>query len=96
MLFRSIRAAAKTMGWEPTTQAGNLNMSTGLTQAFEAHSLIFGFTDDIVVRLKRVDNSLLMDVRSTGRAGEADLGAHANRFCAFFAAFASEQRKRGV
>ena len=90
------RAVAKTMGWKPTTQAGNLTANVGATQAFEAHSLIFGFTDDVVVRLRLADNNLLMDVRSTGRAGEGDLGAHAKRIRAFFAAFASEQRKRGV
>jgi uncharacterized protein (DUF1499 family) len=91
-----INAAAKTMGWTPTTQAGSLVSPSGALQAFESRSLIFGFTDDIVVRLKRGDNGLLLDVRSTGRAGLADLGAHAKRIRGFFAAFASEQRKRGV
>jgi Protein of unknown function (DUF1499) len=91
-----IRAAAKTMGWTPTTQAGSLATSQGTLEAYESRSLVFGFSDDIVVRLRRADNGLLMDVRSTGRAGEADLGAHAKRIRGFFEAFASEQRKRGV
>jgi hypothetical protein len=91
-----IRVAAKAMGWKPTTQAGDLASPSGASQAFESHSLIFGFTDDIVVRLRKADNSLKLDVRSTGRAGEADLGAHAKKIRAFFAAFATEQRKRGV
>jgi ABC-type transport system involved in multi-copper enzyme maturation permease subunit len=91
-----ISVAAKSMGWKATSQAGSLASSEGLSQAFEARSLIFGFTDDIVVRLRRADNGLLLDVRSTGRAGLADLGAHAKQIRGFFAAFASEQRKRGV
>jgi hypothetical protein len=91
-----VRAAAKTMGWEPTSRSGSLNSADGATQAFETRSLIFGFADDIIVRLKQSDDGLLMDVRSTGRAGEGDLGANAKRIRAFFAAFASEQRKRGI
>ncbi len=91
-----INVAAKAVDWKPTTQAGSLNSGEGETRAFETRSFIFGFTDDIVVRLRRADNSLKLDVRSTGRAGSADLGAHAKRIRAFFAAFASEQRKRGV
>jgi hypothetical protein len=91
-----IGVAAKSMGWRATTQAGSLTSSEGLSQAFESRSLIFGFTDDIVVRLRRADNGLLLDVRSTGRAGLADLGAHAKQIRGFFAAFASEQRKRGI
>ena len=91
-----IAAAAKSMGWTQTTQSGSLATPDGLSQAFESRSLIFGFTDDIVVRLKRADNGFLLDVRSTGRAGLADLGAHAKHIRGFFAAFASEQRKRGI
>ncbi len=91
-----IRASAKTLGWQPTTRSGSINSPDGATQAFETQSLIFGFTDDIIVRLKRGDDGLLMDVRLTGRAGESDLGAHAKRIVSFFAAFASEQRKRGI
>jgi Protein of unknown function (DUF1499) len=91
-----ISVAAKSMGWRATTQSGSLASSEGLSQAFESRSLIFGFTDDIVVRLRRADNGMLLDVRSTGRAGLADLGAHAKQIRGFFAAFASEQRKRGV
>jgi Protein of unknown function (DUF1499) len=90
------RSAAKAMGWTPTTQSGGLSSTEGISYAFESKSLIFGFTDDIVVRIKRADNGLKLDMRSTGRAGEADLGAHANRIRAFFLAFASEQRRRGL
>lgn len=95
LAVQMIHAAAKTMGWQPTTQAGSLNDAKGALLAFETRSLIFGFTDDIVVRLQQADGGLFMDVRSAGRAGEADLGAHAKRIRGFFAAFASEQRKRG-
>jgi uncharacterized protein (DUF1499 family) len=91
-----INVAAKALGWKPTTQSGSLDSSSGEIRAFETRSFIFGFADDIVVRLRRADNGLKLDIRSAGRAGAADLGAHAKRIRAFFAAFASEQRKRGV
>ena len=91
-----IRSAAKSLDWIATTQAGSINSDSGALQAFESRSLLFGFTDDIVVRLQRGDGGLKLDIRSTGRAGEGDLGAHAKRIRQFFAAFASEQRKRGI
>lgn len=91
-----IRLSAKNLGWQATTQGGSLASEAGATWAFETHSPVFGFTDDIVVRLKRNDSGLLMDLRATGRAGGADFGAHAKQIRAFFVAFASEQRKRGI
>ena len=91
-----IGVAARSLGWQITSQAGSFANPAGASIAFESRSLIFGFVDDIVVRLRRADNNLLLDVRSTGRAGSADLGAHAKRIRGFFAAFATEQRKRGV
>lgn len=91
-----VRTVAKGLGWQATTRSGSIASIEGASQAFETRSLIFGFTDDVVVRLRRADNGLLLDVRAKGRAGDTDLGSHAKKIRGFFEAFASEQRKRGI
>ena len=43
----------------------------------------FGFTDDIVVRVRGVSDGSEVDLRSTSRVGVGDLGANAARIRAF-------------
>ena len=43
----------------------------------------FGFKDDIVVRVRRADGGMRVDVRSVSRVGGGDLGANAARVRAF-------------
>jgi uncharacterized protein (DUF1499 family) len=53
----------------------------GLTIHIEAHTFLFRFVDDVVVRLRRVPEGedVLADVRSRSRVGRGDLGANARR-----------------
>ena len=44
-----------------------------------ATSFWFGFKDDLVVRLREVDEGTRMDIRSVSRVGVVDLGANAER-----------------
>jgi uncharacterized protein (DUF1499 family) len=58
-----------------------------------ARSFWFGFTDDIVVRVRATDQGSVVDVRSTSRVGISDLGANAKRVRAYTATLvASLQR----
>lgn len=79
----AVNAAAKALGWTPTANAGSLDSPKGALRAFEAHSFVFGFTDDVVVRLRGEGERLVLDVRSASRFGGADLGANARRIRAF-------------
>ncbi len=57
-------------------------------------SALFGFVDDISVRMRRSDKCVIpshsycwstaVDIRSRSRDGESDLGANAGRICTFY------------
>jgi uncharacterized protein (DUF1499 family) len=46
-------------------------------------SLLYGFKDDMVVRITAADGSTRVDVRSKSRVGRSDLGQNANRIRKF-------------
>lgn len=48
-----------------------------------ATSRLFGFVDDVVVRIRPLNGGARVDVRSTSRVGRSDLGANAERILAF-------------
>ena len=51
----------------------------------QASTLIFGFRDDIVVRLRETPDGTRVDMRSASRVGAHDLGENARRIKRFFA-----------
>ncbi len=59
---------------------------------FEASesTALFGFVDDIVVRVSKADNGSIIDMRSVSRVGVSDLGANAKRIERFQAAYREE------
>jgi uncharacterized protein (DUF1499 family) len=48
-------------------------------------SLLYGFTDDMVVRIATVAEGSKVDVRSKSRVGRSDLGQNAKRIRTFLA-----------
>ncbi len=48
-----------------------------------AHGLIFGFADDIAIRIRPLAGQTRVDVRSVSRVGRHDFGANAQRIEAF-------------
>jgi len=75
-------AVAENMGWRIVSR----DDENGQIEAV-AQTLIFGFKDDIVVRLREVQDGVRVDVRSASRVGLSDLGANAARIRAYLAAF---------
>lgn len=49
-------------------------------------SLLYGFTDEVIVRVKSNDGGALVDVRSRSRLGRVDRGVNAKRIRAYLAA----------
>ncbi len=47
-------------------------------------SLLFGFTDDVVLRIQLADSGSLVDMRSMSRVGQSDMGKNAQRIGEFF------------
>ena len=61
--------------------------STGSIEAYDK-SRVFGFIDDVVIRISAIEGGSQIDVRSNSRVGLGDLGANANRIRRFFQRFA--------
>jgi uncharacterized protein (DUF1499 family) len=62
------------------------DQSTGNIEAFQ-QSVVFGFIDDVVIRIKASEAGSQIDLRSVSRVGLGDLGANAERIQAFLRAF---------
>lgn len=74
-IWDRVLAAAETMDWTITW----VNAADMVIEA-EATSWIFRFVDDVVIRVHSSNGSCVhVDVRSTSRVGQSDLGANAAR-----------------
>ena len=71
-------AALVSMGLEITAS----DMAAGRIEAV-ATSRLFGFKDDVVVRVRSAESGSRVDVRSKSRVGRHDFGANAKRIRAF-------------
>ncbi|CAI8207254.1 MAG: Uncharacterised protein [Alphaproteobacteria bacterium] len=78
--FAAALAAAENMGWEIVAS----NAAQGHIEA-TATTALFGFKDDVVIRLSAVNDGTRVDVRSASRVGLSDLGANAARIQAYLA-----------
>lgn len=78
--FARAKAAALDMGWElVAAEPGELRLEATAT------TLLFGFKDDVVVRVRPQGAGSRMDVRSVSRVGGSDIGTNARRIRAFLA-----------
>jgi uncharacterized protein (DUF1499 family) len=71
-------AAARAMGWQIVAEVP----AEGRVEATDT-TLLFGFKDDVVIRVTPAGRRSRVDVRSVSRVGESDLGANARRIEAF-------------
>jgi uncharacterized protein (DUF1499 family) len=76
--FARAERAAHAMGWE-IVAAAPADMRIEATDT----TLLFGFKDDIVVRVTPSGNGSRVDVRSLSRVGKSDFGVNANRIRKF-------------
>ena len=76
-------AVVEDLGWELVA----VDPQAGLVEATDA-TMMFGFKDDIVVRVRPDGDGARVDVRSVSRVGVGDLGANAARVRAFLARLA--------
>jgi len=79
--FARVETAARALGWRIVTAAP----AEGRLEASDT-TRWFGFTDDIVVRVRATPQGSRIDVRSASRLGRSDLGVNARRVRAFLAA----------
>ena len=72
--FERAAEVAESMHWN----IYNSDPTNGIIEA-EYTSFWFGFTDDIVIRVRRTPGGSKVDLRSVSRVGRSDLGANAAR-----------------
>jgi hypothetical protein len=75
-LFRRALAAARSLGW--TIVAVMPGPEGGYIQATDT-TLLFGLTDDVVIRVKPAGIGASLDIRSRSRVGGTDFGRNAAR-----------------
>ncbi|MBL4827953.1 MAG: DUF1499 domain-containing protein [Spongiibacteraceae bacterium] len=80
--FASALTVAKELGWEIYHQS----LEHGLLEAVDTTPL-FGFKDDIVIRITASDTGSRIDLRSVSRVGKSDMGANAKRISRFIKLF---------
>ncbi len=81
-VFTVVNEAVKQLGWNVVVNEAPGESGIGRIEATDS-SLIMGFTDDVVVRVKGDDTSAVVDMRSASRYGRSDLGANAERIRTF-------------
>ena len=69
---------ARTLGWEIVAA----EPQHGRLEATDT-SLLFGFTDDIVIRITPHARGSQLDIRSMSRVGRSDVGVNAHRIRRF-------------
>jgi uncharacterized protein (DUF1499 family) len=79
-------ARAKTVVESMGLELVNSDVSNGIIEATET-TTIWGFKDDVVVRITAQGDSTAIDLRSVSRIGMSDLGANAKRIEKFLAKF---------
>lgn len=76
--FERALSTAENMGWTIV----DADETEGRIEA-TAQTFWYGFTDDVVIRVKPNDSGSVIDVRSKSRVGRSDVGANADRIRAY-------------
>ncbi len=76
--FQKVLQVARDMGWEIV----EANQSASRIEATDT-SFLFGFKDDVVIRINSDANGSRIDLRSLSRVGGSDFGVNANRIRSF-------------
>jgi uncharacterized protein (DUF1499 family) len=76
--FSAVKEAVKNLEWQVIAEQPPTGANAGTIEAVD-RSLIFGFTDDVIIRVSGVGKESRVDVRSSARHGVHDLGRNAER-----------------
>ena len=77
-LFTQVARVARDVGWEIVA----VEPQQGRLEATDT-SVLFGFTDDIVIRITPHERGSRLDIRSMSRVGRSDVGVNAQRIRRF-------------
>lgn len=80
----AVREVVKELDWHIVSEAPPEDGRPGVIEAVD-RSILFGFADDVAIRVRPQENATRVDVRSASRYGVHDLGRNASRIRNFFA-----------
>ena len=84
--YEQALATVQSLGW----QVVDKNQEQGTIEALD-RSLLFGFIDDIAIRIRPDSKGSRIDLRSASRVGVSDLGVNAKRIRQFIQKFNSSK-----
>ncbi len=92
-IFNLIVSIVQRNGWRVLER--NAPRGTGGDDYVEAvaYSLILGLPEDISIRMRRMKNTIRVDMRSASRYGQRDFGSNARRIQSFFAQLSDARRR---
>lgn len=79
--YAAALAEAEAQGWTVTTK----DPAAGVVEAV-AETALFGFKDDVTIRVRAAGTGSVVDVRSVSRVGLSDMGTNAKRITGYLAA----------
>lgn len=82
-VYAMVNEAVSRLGWTVVLSETPGGSGIGRIEATD-QTMIMGFTDDVVIRVKGDDAHALVDVRSASRYGRHDFGANADRIRALY------------
>jgi uncharacterized protein (DUF1499 family) len=80
-VYTAVREVVKSLNWKVIDQSPE-DAKTGYIEAVD-RTLIFGFVDDVVIRVTGSSKAAKIDIRSSSRFGQHDLGRNAKRIRRF-------------
>ncbi len=82
--YSAVRETVKALNWKVIDEQSPETAKNGYIEAID-RTLIFGFTDDVAIRVAGSAKAARIDIRSSSRFGQHDLGRNAKRVRVFLA-----------
>ena len=95
-IYRIAVLTAVEMGWEVVFDRSKVEVENLAWFQATEKSVVFGFSDDIAVRLQSILEGTRLDIRSRSRFGRYDFGANATRIKLFLANLEENLRRNGL
>jgi uncharacterized protein (DUF1499 family) len=83
-VYSSVRDTVKALNWKVIDEQTPEGTKNGYIEAVD-RTFLFGFTDDVVIRVTGSPKSAKINIRSSARFGQHDLGRNAQRIRRFMA-----------
>ncbi|MGO9487071.1 MAG: DUF1499 domain-containing protein, partial [Rhodomicrobium sp.] len=83
-VYSAVRETVKALNWKVIDEQAPEQAKNGYIEAVD-RTWIFGFTDDVAIRITGSKKAARIDIRSSSRFGQHDLGRNATRVRAFLA-----------